>query len=130
MIISPMSIAPAAWISAAVIPLPWARVMVAVVWSLIPDLSIALTGALVGKNLIGSGASPKLAGKKPGKKKQVAEVAPKPAHKVARKKINDGELLAYLAGNTGASQQQVADHFGVTRQAIGPRVKKLYEVKQ
>jgi hypothetical protein len=49
---------------------------------------------------------------------------------VARKPMTDESLLAFLQATPGASQQQVADHFGVTRQAVGPRVKKLYEVKQ
>lgn len=55
---------------------------------------------------------------------------PDPLPKVARKSVKDADLLAYLARNPGASQQQVADHFHVTRQAMGPRIKKLYEVKQ
>jgi hypothetical protein len=48
----------------------------------------------------------------------------------ARKPVSDTELLAFLQANPGASQQQVADNFHVSRQAIGQRVKKLYEVKQ
>jgi hypothetical protein len=55
---------------------------------------------------------------------------PKVAPQVARKPMTDDNLFAYLASNPGASQKQVADNFGVTRQAVGPRVKKLYEVKQ
>ena len=105
--------------------MPW-RVMVSIVWSIIPDLSIALTGAIVGKSLISSGdklkGTGKATGNKPRKPKQVST-------KVTRKPIGDQELLAYLQANVGASQQQVADHFGVTRQAIGLRLKKLYAVK-
>lgn len=63
--------------------------------------------------------STKLSGNLKGKKKLVA-----------RKPVKDDALLAYLAGNPGASQQQTANAFGVSRQAIGQRVKKLYEVKQ
>lgn len=55
LLLSPMAIAPAAFISASAIALPWARLMVAIVWALIPDLSIALTGAIVGKSLISNG---------------------------------------------------------------------------
>jgi hypothetical protein len=33
--------------------------MIAIVWALIPDLSIALTGAVVGKSLISNGQQPK-----------------------------------------------------------------------
>jgi hypothetical protein len=119
-----------------------ASIATAIVWSMDADLAIILTGAIAGKNLVdASGSRTKNGtGKKPKTRKQlakdtqqpapnVAQVASQEKQSVARKKIADDELLAYLAGNPGASQQQVADHFGVTRQAIGPRVKKLYEVK-
>jgi len=119
LLLSPLAIAPAAYISASAVTLQWARLMVSIVWALIPDLSIALTGAIVGKTLISSGELTKPARNKPKEKK-----------KVARKRVNEPDLLAYLQANAGASQQQVADHFGVTRQAIGPRLKKLYAVKQ
>lgn len=56
--------------------------------------------------------------KKKGKQKQVA-----------RKPITDEALLAYLAANKEETQKQVAAHFGVTRQAIGARIKTLYAVK-
>jgi hypothetical protein len=59
-----------------------------------------------------------------------ARKAVKVAPQVARKAIPDTELLAYLQANPGESHQQVAEHFGVSRQAVGQRVKKLYEVKQ
>jgi hypothetical protein len=52
LLLSPAAIAPAAYISAAAVPWLWVRAMVAVVWAIIPDLSIALTGAIVGKGLI------------------------------------------------------------------------------
>jgi flagellar biosynthesis GTPase FlhF len=55
----------------------------------------------------------------------VEQVAPQEE----RKPVTDSELLTYLASNPGESHKQVAAHFGVTRQAIGQRVKKLYEVK-
>lgn len=41
--------------------------------------------------------------------------------------LQDSELLAYLAGNPQASDQQVADKFGVSRQAIQQRRRKLIE---
>jgi hypothetical protein len=66
------------------------------------------------------------AGKADVKPVKRAKVAPQ----VARKAITDDALLAYLASNPGESHQQVADHFGVSRQAVGQRVKKLYEVKK
>jgi hypothetical protein len=70
----------------------------------------------------------------PARGEQVASNEPvktrKPLPQVARKPMTDESLLAFLQATPGASQQQVADHFGVTRQAVGPRIKKLYEVKQ
>jgi hypothetical protein len=93
---------------------------------MLPDLAVALSGFIAGKGLVEQS-------NKPNKPKKVASNKGKVAGKklkVARKHIKDEELLAYLQANIGASQQTVADHFGVTRQAIGPRIKKLYEVKQ
>jgi hypothetical protein len=48
--------------------------------------------------------------------------------KVARQPISDAILEGYFAGNPGATDTQVAEHFGVTRQAIGKRRKKLYSI--
>jgi hypothetical protein len=56
LLVSPMAIAPAAFLTAAAVAMPW-RLMVAIVWAVIPDLSIALTGAIAGKSLISSGDS-------------------------------------------------------------------------
>lgn len=90
-------------------------------WSVASDLSILLTGAIVGKGLVASGEPlPKVAR---NKSKAVQEPV-----KVARKSVPENELLAYLQANAGASQTQVAEHFGVTRQAIGLRLKKIYKV--
>jgi hypothetical protein len=98
-------------------------------WSIAADLAILLTGSTVGSGLIADAQAKPQVARKP---KKVANELPQEdaiLQKVARKRVKDDELLAYLAGNAGASQQQVADHFGVTRQAIGPRLKKLYEPK-
>lgn len=101
-------------------------VWTAISWGCAVDISIVLAGAISGKGLVASETqAPKVAGKP--KKEPVKE--PEPLPQLTRKHVKDEDLLAYLAGNAGASQQQVADHFGVTRQAIGPRIKKLYEVK-
>lgn len=58
-------------------------------------------------------------GNKKGKKK-----------KVARRPVKDDELLSFFAGNPGATDTQVAEHFGVSRQAIGQRRKKLYSINR
>ena len=117
LIISPAAIAPAAYISAVAVEWFWARLMVAIVWASMPDLSIALTGSIAGKSLVKDG---EITGKKP-------QVARKKSH-VARNRIDEPVLLAYLQANAGASQREVAEHFGVTRQAIGARIKTLYQV--
>jgi hypothetical protein len=68
--------------------------------------------------------------RKPKKAEETLPQAPQETPQVARKPVKDDELMAYLASNPGESHQQVAEHFGVSRQAVGQRVKKLYEVKQ
>jgi hypothetical protein len=50
--------------------------------------------------------------------------------KEKRKRITNNELLAYLAEHKGETNEQVAQYFGVTRQAIGQRVKTIYAVKE
>jgi hypothetical protein len=98
----------------------------AIAWGGVVDVSIVLAGAISGKGLVKQEETPQVASKSTRKAGKVQKVAPQ----VARKPVKDDELLAYLASNPGESQQQVADHFKVSRQAIGQRVKKLYEVKQ
>jgi len=68
LLISPAAIAPAAYITASAVAWLWARVMIAIVWAIIPDLSIALTGAIVGKSLISNGQP-----NKPGKPNKPAQ---------------------------------------------------------
>jgi len=103
-------------------------IITAIAWAMCVDGSIILAGAIAGKSLMVTESNPKVA----RKKNRVAKALPqedKPLPKVARKKITDNELLAYLAENPGQSQEVTAAHFGVTRQAIGSRVKSLYAVK-
>ena len=95
----------------------------AISWGCAVDVSIVLAGAISGKGLVATDMQPKETTsntEKPGRK-------PK---KVARQPISNETLLAYFASNPGATDTQVAEHFGVTRQAIGKRREKLYEVKQ
>jgi Zn-dependent protease with chaperone function len=99
-------------------------------WSLAADMSIMLTGAIMGNALVKKDETPQVASKETPKVASKARKAAKVAPQVARKAIPDTELLAYLQANPGESHQQVAEHFGVSRQAVGQRVKKLYEVKQ
>lgn len=93
-------------------------------WALFPDAAILLASVVTGKSLLAKEetsttqvvtSSPQVGTKKGPKKKQVA-----------RKPIQEADLLAYLLANKNASQKQVADHFGVTSEAIRLRVKKLY----
>ena len=96
----------------------WGTVM----WAMFPDAAILLASAVTGQSLVAKPA-PQVAS-------PVAQVAPQPARKkkkVARKIVKEDELLAYLRGNKKASQQQVADHFGVSRQAIASRIKKMIQ---
>ena len=91
-----------------------------IMWAMFPDAAILLASAVTGKALVVqdtpqvAGKPAKVAGKKGGKKSQVA-----------RKTVKEADLIAYLLANKQASQQQVADHFGITRSAIGQRITKL-----
>ena len=112
----------------------------AIAWAMCVDLSIILAGAIAGKSMIPD-SKPKAIrtqGKgKGGKKKAILpqEVAPLPQEiaplpKVERKPLTNEILLAHLAENKGQTQQQVAEFFGVKRQAIGARMKTIYAVKK
>ena len=91
-----------------------------VMWAMFPDAAILLASTVTGKSLLVQDSPQvaskpsKVAGKKGGKKPQVA-----------RKSVKEADLIAYLLANKQASQQQVADHFGITRSAIGQRIAKL-----
>ncbi len=92
-------------------------------WAMFPDAAILLASAVTGKSLLAKddgtnqpvASKPTQATGKTGSKKK----------QVARKSVKEADLLAYLLANKQASQQQVADHFGVTRSAIGQRISKL-----
>jgi hypothetical protein len=105
-------------------------VFAAITWAADVDIAIVLTGAIMGNALVKKDETPQVASKETPKVASKARKAAKVAPQVARKAIPDTELLAYLQANPGESHQQVAEHFGVSRQAVGQRVKKLYEVKQ
>ena len=90
-----------------------------VVWAMFPDAAILLASAVTGQALLAkpeqvATQAAKVAGKQGCKKKQGA-----------RKSVKEADLIAYLQANRKASQQQVADHFKVTRSAIGQRIAKL-----
>lgn len=126
LVLSPLLVAPAVYYA---LPadflggVPVLRALWAVAWPLVADLAIILAGAVSGKSLIALSATaetlPKDESKKPRKKRQAE-----------RKRMTDDALMAFLAKNPGATHQQVAEHFGVSRQAVGPRVRKLYAVSQ
>lgn len=89
-------------------------------WAIFPDAAILLASAVTGKSLLAKD-TPQVAPQVTqvaGKKKKVAPQG-------GRKSVKEADLIAYLLANKTASQQQVADHFGVTRSAIGQRINKL-----
>ena len=98
------------------------RGIVSAAWGFLPDGATALSGFIAGKGMIDNDNLPKVAGNKAGKKQGKKGNLPK----VARKKMTNEDLLAYLAANPGATHGQVAEYFQVSRQAVGPRIKKLY----
>jgi len=91
-----------------------------IMWAMFPDAAILLASAVAGKSLIVqdpsqvSASGTQVARKKGGKK-----------GKLARKSVKEADFIAYLQANKKASQQQVADHFGITRSAVGQRIQKL-----
>jgi hypothetical protein len=104
-------------------------VFTAIAWAMDTDIAIVLAGAIAGKSLVAKD-EPVKSEKVVTQVRKTTGKRVKVATQVARKPVTDDMLLAYLASNPGERQQQVAEHFGVSRQAIGQRVKKLYEVKQ
>jgi hypothetical protein len=116
LLISPAMIAPAAWLSFGSIPVPWARILAAVVWAAAPDLAIVLSGAIAGKSLVQS-----------DKPAAVVTVKAKPARKMAVNHVSKAELVAYLQDNPGATNAAVARHFDVSRQAIASRRESILE---
>jgi hypothetical protein len=98
----------------------------AISWAMCVDLSIILAGAIAGKSMLPD-SKPK-ASKMQGEGKGSKKKATLP--QVARKPLTNDILLAYLAENKGQTQQQVAEYFGVKRQAIGARMKTIYGVKK
>lgn len=52
MFLSPLAVAPAGFMQMSVITVLWIRIMAAIVWAVIPDAAILLTGAVSGKSLV------------------------------------------------------------------------------
>lgn len=100
-------------------------IFTSIAWALCVDLSVVLAGAIAGKSMMPDDkpkANKKKDAGKDGKKKATVPQA-------ARKPLTNDILLAYLAENKGQTQQQVAEFFGVKRQAIGARMKQIYTPK-
>ncbi len=92
-------------------------------WAVFPDAAILLASTVTGQALIAQpvASTPQTGtqvvatgGKKKGKKAQAG-----------RKSVKEADFIAYLQANKQATQQQVADHFGVSRSAVGQRIAKL-----
>lgn len=130
MVFSPVIIGTATYLHLTQIVNPYWRGIVSAAWGFLPDGAVALAGFVAGKGMIEQERKPKVAGKKQGKTGKSPKVAGNIAGKMGRKRVKDAELLAFFQQHPGASHQDAADYFEVSRQAIGPRVKKLYEVKQ
>jgi hypothetical protein len=111
------------------------KIYAAIAWAMCVDLSIILAGAIAGKTLMPESKLPKAKSKKPKVAETLPQVAPvlsqepAPLPKAERKLLTNEILLAYLAENKEQTQEQVAEFFGVKRQAIGARMKKIYAPK-
>jgi hypothetical protein len=94
-----------------------------VMWAMFPDAAILLASAVTGQSLIAKPAQDTTQVATPNQ--QVASKKKGKGTQVARKSVKEADLIAFLLANKQASQQQVADHFQVTRSAIGQRIAKL-----
>lgn len=113
-VLSPAMVAPSAYLAFGIIHVEWVRIGAAIVWALAPDASILLSGAIAGKSLIQS-----------DKPAAVATARPKKLRKLTRNSVNKNDLVIFLRENSGASNAEVARHFGVSRQAISSRRKAI-----
>jgi hypothetical protein len=94
-------------------------------WSIGADLSIILTGAIIGKGLTSEGQATTEAPASAGKLPKVATKTKGKQKQAAAKQLTDENLLAELASNPAASHRQLAVIFGVSHQAIGQRLANL-----
>jgi hypothetical protein len=116
--ISPMAIAPAAYIVAGSVAVPWIRIMVSIVWAALPDLSIGLMGAITGKGFLFSSGD--------GTKRTTTTTKPKKKPKqVAKQPISDQAIIDYFLQNQGATPADAARFFKVSGTAIRKRLKNL-----
>ena len=118
--ISPLAIIAPVYQSFGVVDNEVWRWITAGAWVLAPDAAILLDGLVTGKGMVVSEK----------KAPATTEKQTRDKKKVARKPITDKQLNDYWLRNPHASNTEVAEHFGVTRQAIGKRKAKLYSVAQ
>lgn len=108
------------------------RGIVCAAWGFLPDGATALAGFIAGKGLVEQESRPKTARNdtsKPKGKRVVAGKSKGKTEAIAQEALTTENLIAYIAketkGNKKPSQSKIAEHFGVTRQAIGQRLGKL-----
>lgn len=99
------------------VPDPYWRGVVAFAWGVIPDVSVAITGFVAGKGLVSSD--------KPAQEESKPKQVPVKAEPELRKPVTDAALVAELRKSPGATDEQLAQVFRVSRQAIQQRRKKL-----
>jgi hypothetical protein len=119
MVLSPIAVGPAAYLSLDVVTDNTWRNILAAVWAILPDASVLLTGAIVGKSLTANETDNKNDGKKSGKWKT--------NQKPNRKPMTDSDLLSYVDQYPTASHEDIAKHFERTRSAISQRLKSIKE---
>lgn len=99
----------------------WVCVMLALVWSILPDAAIIAAGGVAGKSLVVAEQPAQVDG-------QVAQLGGK-RRKVARKQernsIDRAQLAAELQRNPQATSVQLAQLFGVSRQAVSKARREL-----
>lgn len=98
------------------------RGIVGAVWGILPDASVALVGFVAGKGLVKrEESSDKNTQETPKSNQQ----RPKKPKKVAKQHVTDDQLIAELKSNPAATDDELAQLFKVSRQAINKRRHKL-----
>lgn len=119
--LSPLAVAPAEYhLLDGKFPV-WVCVTLALVWSILPDAAIIASGGVAGKSLVVSEQPAQV----DGQTAQPTAQRRKVARKVARNSIDRVKLAEELRRNPKTTSTELAQLFGVTRQAVSKARREL-----
>ncbi len=109
------------------------KAMIATLAASIVDIAIALVafsdGTLMpAEQPAGQGATQ--GQETPARQPRKGKPLPQEGNPLARKPVTDDDVIAYISSNPGASHQEIANAFGVSRQAIGQRLNRILKTNQ